>query len=221
MTTTLLSPAWSEHPLWARGNLDLVDRIPVAIHITGTRHPSRLGAEVSHSFATTLATAGHQVITGLSFGCEASIVRGFTNAAKPLIVALPCGLDHIYPTAHAALHDQVLAAGGLIVSTCGPDVTVSRTTIQQRAEWVATHSAGTLVIEAAARSSALYCADTAAAHLIPVASVPGPITSPTNTGSNGLLADGATPVVDQTTLLSWAEAATQPAARLALAGGAR
>jgi len=106
---------------------------------------------------------------------------------------LGCGIDRIYPAAHARLGGEI-AERGLVVSEYAPGVLPAPWRFPARNRIVAGLAAATVVVEAREGSGALITADFALEEGREVLAVPGEITSALAAGSNGLLRLGATPL---------------------------
>jgi len=184
--------------LWYRGSLAAL-RGELAIAIVGARHPTPYGIHACRDFAGALARVGTTVVSGLARGIGQ--VAHETTLPGPTVAVLGSGLDEVYPRENAALADQIVAAGGCLVSEYPPDYRAHPGTFPRRNRIIAGLTHGTLVIEAGRRSGALITADWANACGRPVWAVPGPYTSPLSEGCHRLIADGAGPASSPAALL--------------------
>jgi DNA processing protein len=183
--------------LFLRGDADaeLLSRPTVAI--VGARACSAYGAGVARLLGRELASAGLVVVSGLARGVDGEAHRGTLEAAAgasgATVAVLGCGIDRIYPAAHARLGDEI-AGRGLVVSEYAPGVPPAPWRFPARNRIVAGLAAVTIVVEAREGSGALITADLALEEGREVLAVPGEITSALAAGSNGLLRLGATPL---------------------------
>ena len=97
--------------IWARGDLAQLRRPMVAM--VGARNASSLGERTARMLAGALGEAGYVVVSGLARGVDGAAHRG-ALAADPAapgatLAVLAGGVDHVYPSAHAALADQIAA----------------------------------------------------------------------------------------------------------------
>ena len=106
---------------------------------------------------------------------------------------LGSGVDHIYPSAHRKLAEQV-AKNGLLLSEYPPLEAPTRGSFPTRNRIISGLSQGTLVVEADERSGALITAKNAIIQGRQVYSLPGNIDNATSNGTNSLIKDGAMPV---------------------------
>ena len=175
--------------LRARGRWPPPDGPRVAI--VGSRRPSPYGEAVAEQLATDLARAHVIVVSGLAMGIDAAAHRGALNAGGITVAVMGTGVDIVYPAAHSRLAEEILAAGGALLSQF-PDGTIPRRQNFPARNWtMAAISDVVVVVEAAEGSGALITAD-AALHLHKeVMAVPGSVFSPLSVGTHGLLRDGA------------------------------
>ena len=177
--------------LFVRGgeDADLLERPSVAI--VGARSCSPYGASVARSLGRELAAAGLTVVSGLARGVDGEAHRGALEAGGTTVAVLGCGVDRVYPAAHAELARRVTERG-LIVSEYAPGVEPAPWRFPARNRIIAGLAQATIVVEARERSGALITADLALEEGREVFAVPGEITSALSAGTNALLRIGAT-----------------------------
>src|SRR5688572_1752598 len=178
--------------LFVRGDedADLLERAAVAI--VGARSCSSYGASVARTLGRELAGAGLVVVSGLARGVDGEAHRGAIEAGGTTVAVLGCGVNRVYPAAHAELARRVMEHG-LIVSEYAPGIEPAPWRFPARNRIVAGLCAATVVVEARERSGALITCDLALEEGREVFAVPGEITSALSAGSNALLRLGATP----------------------------
>jgi len=177
--------------LFLRGDEDgaLLERPSVAV--VGARSCSPYGASVARTLGRKLAAAGLVVVSGLARGVDGEAHRGALEAEGTTVAVLGCGVDRVYPAAHAELARRVMERG-LIVSEYAPGVEPAPWRFPARNRVIAGLAAATVVVEARERSGALITADLALEEGREVFAVPGEITSALSAGTNALLRIGAT-----------------------------
>jgi len=174
--------AWS-HPIYVRGTLSEAP----AVAIVGSRAASGLGMERAHALARHLGDRGVHVVSGGALGIDGAAHRGLLAArgTGTTTVVLGSGCDVAYPERHAPLFEQVLAAGGALVSRLEDGAQPRRGTFLSRNPLIAALADVVVVIEADARSGSLATARAARRYGRIVVAWPG------SRGCELLLADGA------------------------------
>src|SRR3989442_15373082 len=86
------------------------------VAIVGSRRPSPYGEAVAEQLASDLARAGVIVVSGLALGIDAAAHRGALNGGGITVAVMGTGVDLVYPAANSRLAEQILAAGGALVS---------------------------------------------------------------------------------------------------------
>src|SRR3982075_779457 len=161
------------------------------VAIVGSRRPSPYGEAVAEHLAADLARAGVMVISGLALGIDAAAHRGALAGGGVTIAVMGTGVDLIYPAAHSQLAEEIVAAGGALVSQF-PDGTAPRRHNFPALNWtMAALSDAVVGVEAAEGSGALITADAALDLHKEVMAVPGSVFSPLSVGTHGLIRDGA------------------------------
>lgn len=185
--TDLLEFSDAPPVLWARGQVDLLDRPRVAV--IGARNASSLGLRMARKLAEEMGRAGFAIVSGLARGIDAAA----HDAALPTgtIAVMAGGIEVIYPPENRDLADR-LAAGGLLLSELPPGTEPQARHFPQRNRIIAALSRATLVVEAAARSGSLLTARMALDYGREVMAVPGHPMDARAAGCNMLIRDGAT-----------------------------
>ena len=161
------------------------------VAIVGSRRPSPYGEAVAEQLASDLARAGVVVISGLALGIDAAAHRGSLSGGGATIAVMGTGVDIVYPASHCRLAEEILAAGGALVSQF-PDGTPPRRHNFPARNWtIAALSDVVVVVEAAEGSGALITAEAALELHKDVMAVPGSVFSPLSVGTHALIRDGA------------------------------
>jgi DNA processing protein len=114
---------------------------------------------------------------------------------------LGTGADLAYPPSHRRLHARI-GSEGLLLSEMPPGAHSHRGSFRLRNRLIAALARLTIIVEAPVKSGAMYTARDAVELNRDVGVVPGPIDSPKCEGSNGLLRDGAQPIMSPADALS-------------------
>jgi DNA processing protein len=184
--------------LFTLGDQALFSRPAVAI--VGSRDHSNYGAVVCRSLASAAAGAGVVVVSGMARGLDAVAQTAALDAGGTTIGVLGNGLGVIYPAANRRLYERV-ARDGLLVSEFPPGERPHVGSFPRRNRLISGLSRVTVVVEAAAGSGALITAEFALEQGREVMAVPGNISSAVSVGTNRLLRDGATPLLEPNDLL--------------------
>jgi len=153
-----------------------------AVAIVGARAASHQGTERAHAIAKHITAAGVRVVSGGAIGIDGAAHRG---AVRRTTVVLGSGIDVLYPARHAALFEQIVSAGGALVSMFPRGMQPRAGTFIKRNALISALADAVLVVEADVRSGSLSTARAAREQGRPLAAVPG---SP---GCAQLLATGA------------------------------
>src|SRR5712692_2271162 len=159
--------------------------------IVGSRRPSPYGEAVAEQLGADLARAGVIVISGLALGIDAAAHRGALIGGGVTVAVMGTGVDIVYPAAHARLAEEILAAGGAVVSQFPNGSSPRRQNFPARNHTMAALSDVVVVVEAVQGSGALITAEAALELHKEVMAVPGSIFSPLSVGTHGLIRDGA------------------------------
>ena len=138
-----------------------------------------------------LARAGVVVVSGLALGVDAAAHRGALAGGGVTVAVMGTGVDLVYPAAHGRLADEILAAGGALVSQFPDGSGPRRHNFPARNVTMAALSDCVVVVEAAQGSGALITAEAALDLHKDVMAVPGSVFSPLSVGTHGLIRDGA------------------------------
>ncbi len=167
-----------------------------ALAIVGARRASARGLACARGFATELARAGVAVISGLAYGIDSAAHEGAIDGRGPTVAVLASGLDRVTPTGRTKLAERILAANGAWLSEHPPGEDARPYHFPERNRLISGLAAATLIVEAREKSGSLWTARHALEQGRDVLVVPGPIDSDGCRGTNRLLRDGATPILE-------------------------
>ncbi len=184
--------------LFALGNQDLLPRPAAAI--VGSRDHSAYGAEVCRVVAAAAAQSGVVIVSGMARGLDAVAHAAALDGGGSTIGVLGNGHGVIYPAANRGLYERV-AREGLLLSEFPPGERPHAGSFPRRNRLISGLSRVTLVVEAAAGSGALITAGAALDQGREVMAVPGNVTSAVSVGTNRLIRDGASPLLESADLL--------------------
>jgi DNA processing protein len=172
-----------------------------AVAIVGSRSATPGALDRAHLLAGALGHAGLCVVSGLALGIDGAAHRGALAAGTPTVAVLGCGVDRVYPPAHARLAAGV-ARHGALISELPVGAQPRPANFPRRNRVIAGLSLATVVVEAGLRSGALITAQIAAELGRDVLAVPGAVENPLARGCHALLKDGAGLVEDAADVLA-------------------
>jgi DNA processing protein len=82
----------------------------------GTREPSTFGLQVTRRIVEVLTSAGWSIVSGLAVGVDTEAHKSALDCGGHTVAILANGLDHVYPKANQRLAEQILEAGGAVIS---------------------------------------------------------------------------------------------------------
>lgn len=139
--------------LYYRGDITAAGR-NICVAFTGSRDPSETGLEAAFLAGKTAADMGICVVSGLAPGCDTAVLRGALSAGGTCIAVLPCGLDQTIPRSNGSLAEEILRAGGCLISETEPYAPVHKYMYVKRDRLISGLCPGTIIIEASINNSA-------------------------------------------------------------------
>ncbi len=185
--------------LYVKGKLKEME-LPIAI--VGTRYPSGYGEKVVKYLTENLAEVGFSIISGLALGIDAMAHAWTLNKGGYTVAVLGCGIDVVYPQKNRNLFKRI-EEDGCIISEFPISTPPNRYNFPARNRIIAGLSKGTIVVEADIKSGSLITARLTVEQGKPVFSVPGEIFSKRSKGTNKLISEGAIPILDINSILSY------------------
>ncbi len=171
---------------WVRGALPLGATLERSVAIVGARAATGYGVHVTSDLAYGLAERGWTVVSGGAFGIDAAAHHGTLAASGTTVAVLACGADRPYPASNSTMFARIIERG-LLISEWPPGAEPLRHRFLIRNRVIAAATAGTVVVEAAARSGATQTMSRVLALNRPAMVVPGPVTSAMSVGCHELL----------------------------------
>jgi DNA processing protein len=175
--------------LWVRGDASLLARPSIAI--VGTRHPSPYGTGVAEMLARDLAVRRLLIVSGMARGIDTCAHKGALAARMPTVAVWGTGIDVVYPKENKKLAEDILAAGGAIVSEQPSGTFPAPQNFPRRNRILSGLSVAVLVVEAAENSGTRVTARCAAEQNRDLFAVPGNVTNKNSWTPNTLIKQGA------------------------------
>lgn len=170
------------------------------ISVVGSRTTSPYGVAAATNISKQLVFGGNSIVSGLAYGIDKAAHQGAILAVKelthsphpcPTIAVLGSGLLELYPKLHVGLANDIIQAGGLILSEYGLYLKPRTYLFPRRNRIVSGLSQSVIIVEAQKKSGSLITARLALEQGKDLYCVPGPIDSPLSEGVNDLIRDGA------------------------------
>jgi DNA processing protein len=175
--------------LWLRGDATLLARPSIAV--VGTRHPSPYGSGVAEMLARDLAVRRLLIVSGMARGIDTCAHKGALAARMPTVAVWGTGIDVVYPKENRKLADDILGAGGAIVSEVPMGTFPAPQNFPRRNRILSGLSVAVLVVEAAENSGTRVTARCAAEQNRDLFAVPGNVTNKNSWTPNTLIKQGA------------------------------
>jgi DNA processing protein len=166
---------------------------PRILSIVGSRKHTTYGRQAIEKLVASIKGEDIIIISGLAHGIDSiAHLAALKNNLKTFAV-LGNGLDPkvMYPNNHLNLREEIIAHDGLILTELESDIKAAKWTFPARNRIVAALSDAVLIVEAEEKSGTLITARLALELGRDIGAIPGEIFSPTSTGTNLLIRDGA------------------------------
>lgn len=180
--------------LYVKGELPSMEDVPV-ISIVGPRKVSEYGERCAYVISNTLASCGFMIVSGGAVGGDTASHLGALEAGANTVAVLGCGINAGYLKVNADLR-ECISKNGCLVSEYFPSMGVTRGAFQQRNRILSGLSDGVVVVEGSKKSGTLITARCAVEQGRDVFVIPGSPSLPQYEGSNGLLTEGAKPLLN-------------------------
>lgn len=168
--------------------------------IVGARKATPYGLSCAKHFGELCAKNDVTVISGGALGCDSASQKACVDAGGKTI-AFVASIDDVYPARNFDLFQKIIDSGGAIVSENDWSVKNLPWMFRERNRLIAALAKATLICEAGIPSGTFSTADEAISANRDVLVIPGAITSKNSHGSNRLIYQGATPIIDDETFL--------------------
>lgn len=188
--------------LWLEGTLPSLTE-NIWLTVVGSRKVSSYGRDACQKLIAGLAGYPIVIVSGLAVGTD-TCAHQSAMANGLITVGFPgSGLNRnaIYPASNRKLADEIIEAGGALVSEYDPDMKATLYTFPQRNRLMAGICKATLIIEAGEKSGTLITSRLALDYNRDVLALPGSIFSSGSMGTNRLIRQGATPITSSEDIL--------------------
>ena len=180
--------------LYVLGSLPDVDNEPLFC-IVGPRRISEFGKKAAFSLSRRLSKSGMTMVSGAASGADTAVHLGALDAGAGSVMVTADGIVTQIKSSNHVLCDKLLKKGCMI-SENPPLYVANKFSFPIRNRIMSGLSVGVAVVEAPKKSGSLITASHAAEQGRDVFVIPGNPVDKHYAGSNGLLRDGATPILD-------------------------
>lgn len=167
----------------------------VALAVVGSRRCTPEGRRTAWKLASEMAEKGIPIVSGMARGIDEAAIRGCVSSKGSPVGVLGCGLDVIYPSESAGLFQETGELGAL-VSEFPLGTPPLKQNFPRRNRIISGLADGLLVVEASKKSGSLITVDHALSQDRTVMAVPGPVGPASFRGTNTLIRDGASVVLE-------------------------
>ena len=172
------------------------------IAVVGMRKATHYGLRAAEEIIGGLC-GDFAVVSGMAAGIDAAAHKAAMDRGFYTVAVLGTGPDYIYPSVNRKLYGEILE-NGTVISEYLPGTGPSRYSFPRRNRIISGMSKGVLVVECGKKSGALITAGFALEQGRDVFAVPGSILARSSAGTNGLIRDGAFPVIEaEDIMLRW------------------
>jgi DNA processing protein len=171
--------------LFYKGSADL--NASKIIAIVGTRSNTEYGKAFTEKLVGDLSEQNVIIVSGLAFGIDALAHKAAMKNGLATIGVVGHGLSKIYPSQHATLAKEMIAAGGGILTEFFHNTQPDKHNFPLRNRIVAGISDATVVVETATKGGSMITAKLADGYNRDVFAVPGRTTDKASTGCNHLI----------------------------------
>lgn len=161
------------------------------IAVVGTRAATAYGMNMCERMIGRLAELHPEavVVSGLAFGIDSCVHRAALDAHLTTIGVIANPLPDVSPAQHQRLADEIIAAGGAIVTELHSQTRMNGAYFIPRNRIIAGMSEGCVVVESPNKGGALTTAEFAYGYDRSVMAVPGRVTDKCSYGTNRLIAE--------------------------------
>lgn len=186
----------SPKTVFYEGTLPDIHKDTKVLAVVGSRRHTRYGKEITQKLVSFLSHYPIIIVSGLALGIDSIAHKTALEVKLPTVAVPGSGLAHknLYPSLHKQLAKDILSSGGVLISEFTPETKAAPWTFPKRNRIMAGLCDAVLVIEAEEKSGTLITARLALEYNKTVLAVPGNIDSPTSSGTNWLIRQGATPI---------------------------
>ena len=158
LLTAVSEKGKSDVPLMIHYMGDLEVAKMTSLAVIGTREPNQAGQQAGEFFAAEFASCGVNIVSGLAVGCDTAGHKGALSVGGATTAILAGGLDSIYPKENTKLAEQILEAGGLLISENPVGTATNKYNLVSRDRLQAAMADATLVVQTSVKGGTMHAA---------------------------------------------------------------
>lgn len=175
------------------------------VTIAGTRDQSMYGRDCCRKIVDKLANSDTPptIVSGLALGIDITAHTAALEAGMKTIAVLPCGLDEVYPKAHATIAERIATTPGCaLISPFPPGTAPTAYNFLSRNLVIAALAQTTIIVETKQKGGANIIARKAYELDRKVWAVPGRIGDIRSAGCNDLIKEGIADILTEKDLMT-------------------
>jgi DNA processing protein len=175
--------------LYAKGNVAWDTEHIVSV--VGTRGATHYGKQLCETLMKEFVELGYRplIVSGLAFGIDIAAHKAALKYGLPTVAVVAHGLDTIYPAAHKQVADEMIYAGGAVITEYTSESRILATNFVHRNRIVAGIADATVVVESGAKGGSLITAQMAVDYARDVFTFPARVNDKSSAGCNALIRD--------------------------------
>lgn len=177
--------------LFYKGNIKELNN-KKSIAVVGSRDCTKYGEDVTTCIIEELKNYNINIVSGMARGIDAVAHSSALKNNINTVAVLGSVVDVIYPRENTKLYNNIIEAGGCILSEYPLGASALKRNFPIRNRIISGLSEIILVTEAGSRSGTMITVGAALDQGKDIVAVPGSIFSKTSAGTNALIRDGAT-----------------------------
>ncbi len=162
-----------------------------SVAIVGSRRETRYGRNQAFNIAQELARQGVCIVSGLARGIDTAAHQGALAAGGRTIAVLGSGLNRMYPAENLKLAEEIISAGGAVITELPPNTEPLAYHFPIRNRIVSGLAHATVLVEAREKSGTLITLNHALEQGREVFALPGEVDSPGSVIPNRMIREGA------------------------------
>lgn len=170
------------------------------VAMVGSRKCAPESERIAQKIGRDLGSLGICVVSGMARGIDSASIHGCLQGRGSPVGVLGCGINRVYPPENKDLFSRTRSKGALITEFPF-DTPPQKKNFPRRNRIISGLSMGVLVVAASKRSGSLITVDHAIEQNRTVLAAPGPVGQASFEGSNGLIRDGASVVLESRDVL--------------------